>query len=165
MRASWQLMWEPKKQERDGIIQFWIKDSRFTESHNSRLGGMKTSAHTLTICQMKIIHTRCSPQWGFMLTKAPIWGNRGGKRNCWFTHQFRLIGYLGAYTAVYFLLLWLWLRIEVALITSLGRQSFGEGLKSWFLLSLVSPSWGLFPQGWVVQSKNHLFRPCDVLQN
>ena len=34
---------------------------------------------------------------------------------------------------------WLWLRIEVALITSLHRQSFVEGLKSWFLLSLVSP--------------------------
>ena len=77
-----------------------------------------------------------------------------GRRNCYFTHLFRLVEYLGAYTRCDLFLPFRvhWLRNEVALITALGRQSFGEGLKSWFLLLLVSPDWGLFLQIGVVAS-------------
>ena len=121
----------------------------------------------MTISQMKIIHTGCSAALGLHVDKGANLGNRGWKRNFCFTHQFRLIGYLGAYSrcVLFHTLHRLWLRIEVALITSLGRQSFGEGSEILVFTLLVSPSWGLFPQVWVVLSKNHLFRPCDVLQN
>ena len=94
------------------------------------------------------------PHKGFMLAKA-VW-----------QANFLFHAHLAAHSRCVLFPTFHRLRIEVALITFLGRQSFGEGLKSWFLLSLVSPGWGLFPLVRVVQSKKkHLFRACDVLQN
>ena len=45
------------RQKREDIIPSCIdfKDARFTESDSSRLDGMKTSAHTRTMSQMKTI--------------------------------------------------------------------------------------------------------------
>ena len=91
---------------------------------------------------------------GANLGKQEVGGEIFISRTC-----FASLGISGLTPDVYFslLFLWLWLRIEVALIPSLGRQSFGGGLKSWFLLSLVSPNWGLFLQIGVSPAKKTLF--------
>ena len=108
-----------------------------------------------------------SPHWGFMLTQAPIWGNRGWETIFlfhapvsldWGTFRLTPLCTFPNFPR-------LWLRVGVALFPQIGGSASAKGLKSWCLLSLVSPDWGLFLQIGVVHSKNHLFRACDVQDN
>ena len=63
-QLTMRLKWQGKKDINPSLADF--KPVPFTESHSSRLDGTKLSAHTMTISQMKIIHT-CTPQMNIKL--------------------------------------------------------------------------------------------------